>query len=178
MWTLTDYAHPSNGSVQIMLFRDRLEIWNPGVLPYGLTIQKLHGPHKSLPANPLLADPMYWNGYIEKIGSGTEDIINKCCEYGLKSPEFYQDEDFKVIIWRANKNESDPERSRVDPELIQSVPEKLIALIRNNPSISRAELSKQLNVSERQVRKIIDQFRADKKLTREGGDYNGKWIIK
>lgn len=65
-----------------------------------------------------------------------------------------------------------------DPELIQSVPEKLIALIRNNPSISRAELSKQLNVSERQVRKIIDQFRADKKLTREGGDYNGKWIIK
>ncbi len=160
-----------------MLFRDRLEIWNPGVLPYGLTIQKLHGPHKSLPANPLLADPMYWNGYIEKIGSGTEDIINKCREYGLKSPEFYQDEDFKVIIWRANKKESDPERSRVDPELIQSVPEKLIALIKNNPSISRAELSKQLNVSERQVRKIIDQFRADNKLIREGGDYNGKWII-
>jgi predicted HTH transcriptional regulator len=32
-------------------------------------------PHKSLPANPLLADPMYWNGYIEKVGTGTEDII-------------------------------------------------------------------------------------------------------
>ncbi len=51
---------------------------------------KLHGPHKSLPANPLLADPMYWNGYIEKVGTYTEDIINKCREYGLKSPEFYQ----------------------------------------------------------------------------------------
>ena len=59
-----DYT--SNASVQVMLFRNRLEIWNPGTLPYGLTVQKLQGPHKSLPANPLLADPMYWNGYIEK----------------------------------------------------------------------------------------------------------------
>ncbi|WP_394343473.1 ATP-binding protein [Flavobacterium bomense] len=24
--------------VQVMLFKDRLEIWNPGSLPYGLTI--------------------------------------------------------------------------------------------------------------------------------------------
>ena len=28
--------------------------------------ENFKGPHKSLPANPLLADPMYWNGYIEK----------------------------------------------------------------------------------------------------------------
>ncbi len=80
-----------------MLFRDRLEVRNPGTLPYGLTVQKLHGPHKSLPTNPLLADPMYWNGYIEKVDTGTEDIINKCREYGLKTPEFYQEEDFRVL---------------------------------------------------------------------------------
>lgn len=47
-----DYT--SNASVQIMLFRNRLEIWDPETLPYGLTIHKLHGPYKSLPANPLL----------------------------------------------------------------------------------------------------------------------------
>ena len=101
-----DYT--SNASVQVMLFRDRLEVWNPGTLPYGLTVQKLHGPHKSLPANPLLADPMYWNGYIEKVGTGTEDIINKCREYGLKTPEFYQEEDFRVVIWRSYNEESVP----------------------------------------------------------------------
>ena len=101
-----DYT--SNASVQIMLFRDRLEVWNPGTLPYRLTVQKLHGPHKSLPTNPLLAAPMYWNGYIEKVGTGTEDIINKCREYGLKTPEFYQEEDFRVVIWRADNEESVP----------------------------------------------------------------------
>lgn len=104
-----DYT--SNASVQIMLFRNRLEVWNPGTLPYGLTVQKLHGPHKSLPTNPLLADPMYWNGYIEKVGTGTEDIINKCRDYGLKTPEFYQEEDFRVVIWRASEGMKNNDRA-------------------------------------------------------------------
>ena len=62
-------------------------------------------------------------------------------------------------------------------KVIQSDPEQLIELIRMRPTISRTELSKQLGISERQVRKIIDQLRKDGKLTREGGDYKGKWII-
>ncbi|MEE1090718.1 MAG: ATP-binding protein [Paludibacteraceae bacterium] len=177
-----DYT--SNASVQVMLFRDRLEVWNPGTLPYGLTVQKLHGPHKSLPANPLLADPMYWNGYIEKVGTGTEDIINKCREYGLRTPEFYQEEDFRVVIWRTNEVVNTPECTRGVPEVCQSVPEvcqniqdSLINIIKSNPSISRNELSKQLKISVRQVRNIIDQLRKEGKLIREGGAYNGKWII-
>lgn len=63
---------------------------------------QVHSRDKSFPANPLLADPMYWSGYIEKVGTGTEDIINQCKQYGLKTPEFQQDEDFKVIIWRSS----------------------------------------------------------------------------
>lgn len=172
-----DYT--SNASVQVMLFRDRLEVWNPGTLPYGLTVQKLHGPHKSLPANPLLADPMYWNGYIEKVGTGTEDIINKCREYGLKTPEFYQEEDFRVVIWRSDNEESVPKRSNDDPKAFQSVPtdeEKLLEAIKETPSISRAKLSKRLNISERQVRKITDLLREKGILIREGGN-SGKWVI-
>lgn len=172
-----DYT--SNGSVQIMLFRNRLEVWNPGVLPYGLTVQKLQGPHKSLPANPLLADPMYWNGYIEKVGTGTEDIINKCSEYGLKSPEFHQEEDFRVVIWRASETSDVPKRSKSDPSMIQSDPkemESLIRLIKQNPATSRAELARLLNISERQVRKMIDKLRSEERLTREGGKI-GKWKI-
>ena len=93
-----DYT--SNASVQVMLFRNRLEVWNPGQLPYGLTVQKLLGPHKSLPANPLLADPMFWIGYIEKVGTGTEDIVKWCKGKGLQDPEYHQDEDFRVVLWR------------------------------------------------------------------------------
>ena len=81
-----DYT--SNASVQVMLFRDRLEIWNPGTLPYGMSIEKLHKIHNSQPVNPMLANPVYLTGYIEQMGTGTTDIINSCTSIGLRSPEY------------------------------------------------------------------------------------------
>lgn len=115
-----DYT--SNASVQVMLFRNRLEVWNPGQLPYGLTVQKLLGPHKSLPANPLLADPMFWIGYIEKVGTGTEDIVNLCKDKGLQSPEYHQEEDFRVVIWRKRRPEQSLSGHQVVTKLSLSIP--------------------------------------------------------
>lgn len=60
-----DYT--SNGSVQVMLFADRLEVWNPGGLPPSLTLEKLRQPHGSVPFNPLLAEPLYLARYIERM---------------------------------------------------------------------------------------------------------------
>lgn len=58
----------------------------PGTLPPSLTLEKLRQAHGSVPANPLLAEPMYLAGYIERMGTGTRDIIRRCSEAGL--PEF------------------------------------------------------------------------------------------
>jgi len=52
-----DYT--SNASVQVMLFADRLEVWNPGELPPSLTPERLREPHPSIPHNPLIAEPLY-----------------------------------------------------------------------------------------------------------------------
>lgn len=93
-----DYT--DNGSVQVMLFRDRLEVWNPGRLPHGMTIENLSGVHRSRPVNPVLANPVYLAGYIEQMGTGTTDIIERCKDAGLRTPEFIQDEDFLTILWR------------------------------------------------------------------------------
>jgi predicted HTH transcriptional regulator len=96
-----DYT--SNGSVQVMLFRNRLEVWNPGRLPDGFTVQKLREMHSSEPTNPVIAHPLFLTGYIEHLGTGTTDMIADCAEYGLRAPEFIQAEDFRTIIWRKGK---------------------------------------------------------------------------
>lgn len=92
-----DYT--SNGSVQVELYADRLEIWNPGHLPHGLTIAKLSQSHNSMPQNPILAHPVYLAGYIEQIGTGTTDIVELCRQEGLQV-EFKQEGNFTTIIYR------------------------------------------------------------------------------
>lgn len=116
-----DYT--DNGSVQVMLFQDRLEVWNPGILPYGLTIPQLEEPHKSQPRNPLIAEPMFLKGYIEKAGTGTEDIISKCENYGLERPVFRQDSDFKVTIWRKQVIQKTDEVIEKNGEVIEKTDE-------------------------------------------------------
>lgn len=100
-----DYA--SNGSVQVMLFKDRLEVWNPGRLPHGVTITKLSSEHQSVPVNPLLARPVYLAGYIEQLGTGTTDLIRRCVDMGLRKPEFRQDEYFVSVLWRKKTGKSE-----------------------------------------------------------------------
>jgi len=93
-----DYT--STGSVQVMLFADRLEVWNPGTLSPSLTLEKLRKPHGSFPANPLMAESLYLAKYIERMGTGTGDMITFCGNAGLREPEFSLTDGFVVTIWR------------------------------------------------------------------------------
>ena len=96
-----DYT--SNGSVQVMLFSNRLEIWNPGGLPPSLTLKMLLKPHGSIPWNPLLAEPLYLAKYIERMGTGTGDMIRRCREAGLPVPRFTLTDGFVATIRRRPK---------------------------------------------------------------------------
>ena len=98
-----DYA--SAASVQVMLFKDRLEIWSPGPLPKGMTLAKMYKRHKSYPANPLLAYAMFLRKYVEQTGTGTGDIIARCREWGLPDPKWQVEATATISLWscRARK---------------------------------------------------------------------------
>lgn len=108
-----DYT--STGSVQVMLFRNRLEVWNPGHLPSYLSITKLKKPHASFPPNPLLAEPLYLTGFIERLGTGIPDMIHSCIAAGLQEPELMQEEEFRVTLWR-KRTGTDQVREEVIPQ--------------------------------------------------------------
>ena len=145
--------YTSNGSVQVMLFKDRLEVWNPGKLPQGMTIAKLNKEHTSNPVNPVLAHPVYLSGYIEQMGTGTTDIIDHCLEYGLRKPEFHQDDDFRVVLWRPEVQERGEERGEErgkergkETGEVDDKMKRIILTIRGN-TVSSAEIMKKMNLT-------------------------------
>jgi ATP-dependent DNA helicase RecG len=94
-----NYRH--NGFVQVIVFADRIEVWNPGELPPGLTPDLLRKPHGPIPRNPLIAEPLFRVKYVEKAGTGTTDMIADCRQAGLPEPDFEQSgPHFVVTLWR------------------------------------------------------------------------------
>jgi ATP-dependent DNA helicase RecG len=135
-----DYA--SRGSVQVMLFTNRLEVWNPGGLPQSLTLAMLRVAHGSIPGNPLLAEPLYLTKYIERMGTGTRDMIRRCKEVSLPEPEFAIADGFVTILRRLEADgvrpESQPEsRPESQPE---SLDLRVLGLLAKGP-LSKAALS-------------------------------------
>ncbi len=116
-----DYT--SKASVQVMLFADRLEIYNPGHLTSKLSAAQLKTRHASHPTNPILAELMYQAGYIERFGTGTGEIFRLTKEAGLKEPEFDFTEGFTMIIWRP-ADVADAQVPDEDPTSTQQAPHK------------------------------------------------------
>ena len=89
--------------VQIRIFDDRIEFWNPGRLPEGWTVEKLKQKHESRPFNPLIAKAFFWIKYIEEVGTGTNKIIEWCKEWGLPEPDFEFTGTSMVVTLRKSK---------------------------------------------------------------------------
>lgn len=75
-----------DGGMSVSIYPGRIEIWNSGILPSGMTIGDLKKPHYSRPHNPDIAHAFFLRGYVERIGSGIKRIMNAFAEQGLPEP--------------------------------------------------------------------------------------------
>ncbi|MEW5816335.1 MAG: ATP-binding protein [Spirochaetota bacterium] len=72
-----DYTNPKGNEVAI--FKDRVEIYNPGEFPEGYTPDDfIKGKERSILRNPLIAETIYKSKEIEKWGSGLKRIYDEC----------------------------------------------------------------------------------------------------
>jgi len=97
----------SNIQIQIKIFDDFIWFYNPGILPEGLTVEKLNGVHPSITRNPLIMNVFYLAGFVEEYGSGFERIKNAFKEQDLPDPEISIDN--SGFILQFNKKEELPD---------------------------------------------------------------------
>ena len=72
--------------VTIFVYKDRIEISNPGEMPKNYIVKGKVVPHGSLLRNPLMAEIFHMAGLMEKTGRGLSVIFDGMQNMGYKKP--------------------------------------------------------------------------------------------
>lgn len=162
--------YETTSKVQVRIFDDRMEFWNPGRLPEGWTVETLKQVHESIPRNPAIAKQFFWVKYIEEVGTGTNKIIEWCIDWGLPEPEFeFTGTSLVVTLWKSKLDEE-----YLDTLGLNERQRKAIDYMKKHKKITSKEYAELFSITDRTARndlkslldkKILIQRGTSKKLT-------------
>lgn len=98
-----DFKNPKSNEVAI--YKDRVEIFNPGEFPEGFKPEDFIEGQGSIPRNPLIANTLYLSKDIEKWGSGFRRITEACQKSNTKVKFEIRKNGFMVIFYRKTDDE-------------------------------------------------------------------------
>jgi len=82
---------------QVNVFEDRIEVFNPGCLPPGVTVENIRDAQAS--RNETIAARLKELDYLEEYGRGIDIVFNEMTKWGLLPPVFKNTTNsFKVIL--------------------------------------------------------------------------------
>ncbi|PIQ82012.1 MAG: transcriptional regulator [Candidatus Omnitrophica bacterium CG11_big_fil_rev_8_21_14_0_20_64_10] len=97
-----DYSQ-RGAPIRVAIYADRLEVDNPGLLPFGLAIEEIQKGISRL-RNRVMGRVFHALGLIEQWGSGIQRILAACQEAGLKDPQFEEiGTHFRVTLFRERR---------------------------------------------------------------------------
>lgn len=158
-----DYSAFSSGAT-LLVYPDRLEIWNSGKLPAGWSADKLRHNHPSLPSNPDIAQFLYVRNLMERIGRGTMKMIEACREAEIPSPSWKIDPD-GITLTLYNRSSPDSPVARLAPRQ-----EDLLKTMDQGQEIRLREYVEQFasEVGDRQARRDLKELERADLLRLEG----------
>lgn len=165
-----DYFDPD--FISIHIFKDRIEIRNPGGLFGGLTIKDITTRYISKRRNELLADVLNRAHLVERKGRGIALILEK--EPASKFEQFGS-----VFISTLARNNYTIDEGLVD-RLVEKLGENqalIVKKIYENQRISKKELSEYLKISTTAVDKNLKKLKEKGIIERIGPDRGGYWTI-
>ena len=138
-----DYSQ-HGAPIRVALFDDRLEIENPGLLPFGLTIEDIQKGISKL-RNRVIGRVFQELGLIEHWGSGVQRMTAACHDRGLDPPHFEEiGTHFRVTL------SAERRRAPAKDERDKAVLEALAASSENG--LSTSQIATRIGVSVRSAR--------------------------
>lgn len=167
--------------IQVAVFDDRVEIKSPGALYGGLTIEEVKRGGSSI-RNKVLADVLSKMGFVEHWGTGVMRVFALCKEVGLPEPTIIEEGDYVVFTFYrkgADVTKYVTNATKYVTNATKDVTKKdlIIALMHENPQTTLGEISKRLNIGERQVKRLVSELTTQGRIVRKGSNRAGEWII-
>lgn len=152
-----DYSQ-RGAPIRVSLFDDRLEIENPGLLPFGLTVEDLeHGVSKL--RNRVIGRVFHALGLIEQWGSGVQRMIAACREAGLAPPRFEEIATrFRVTIYT----------ERVSPPSVETKDQTILDALSDGEGRLTSEIAAVIGLTSRATRTRLARL-VESGLLREVG---------
>jgi len=152
-----DYSQ-RGAPIRLSIFDDRLEIENPGLLPFGLTIDDIKLGVSKL-RNHIIGRVFHSLGLIEQWGSGIGRMTEACEEAGLAAPKLEEiGTHFRVTIYT----------DKVAEPLIDEKDEAILRVLDDDNGHSTSEIAKAIGLSARATRSRLIRL-IDRSLVREVG---------
>ena len=201
---INSFGHRLYGNGQcneIDVFKDRIEIHSTGGFPKGHTPEEfLDGKKRAVRRNKLLTGILYYSRDMETFATGLQRIKELCDKSGCKVEFRPEQDDFTVIFYRnlretwgeknlgtkqapvqdtpAQKKPKRPARNTKKKTIgeLTELQRNILDLLRENPKITQAQLSKQLNRARSTIQIALSELESTHILTRVGGT-RGFWKI-
>ena len=136
-----DYAQ-RGAPLRIAIFDDRLEIENPGLLPFGLTLDDLPRGISRL-RNRVIGRTFHTLRLIEQWGSGIPRMTAACRDAGLAPPTLEEiGTRFRVTLWF----------ERVGPPSLDDTEEAILRTLRDGTGHVTSEIAKVIGLTPRATR--------------------------
>jgi ATP-dependent DNA helicase RecG len=143
-----DYRTSQNNEVAI--YKDRIEIYNPGKFPEGLTPNDfIEGSERSIKRNPMISQILYYSKDVESFGTGLRRIITACKDSGVKVDFQMLKTGFVVVFYR-------PEDSTADKPPITA--DKIINYLKENGKITNKVARDITGLSATRVKEIFKKL--------------------
>lgn len=150
--------------IQIRVYDDKINTWNEGSLPDGLTLEALKRSHSSRPRNPIIADVSFKGGYIDAWGRGTIKILDTCKLADLPEPEMKeQDGGFIITLFKDNLTHEILLKQGLNERQVKSV-----MFVKEKGKITNSEYQSLNKTSDRTALRDLEELTEKGILIKEG----------
>ena len=169
-----DYSIQS--PILVRVFKDRLEISNPGSLLSDLTAESLKTSHKSVLRNEKLADVFYASGMVENWGQGITKVLVECRNNANPEPEFTEATgEFKVTI--KTKVAATPGIEALDHLKLDEKSKAILDCIAHDDSVTVIKIAELTEIPPTTVKKRLKKMTDSGIVERIGSTKSGRWHI-